>query len=402
VARRLGFGPLPAIVLALVLWGPPAGAQAPAGPEQEAPRLPVPSETAGQRQRFRAMASRAEARLQALERERATLAARERGVLADLRRLELERETREAELAVAEAAVGEARAEHAAAEAHMAGLRAQVAREQPDVGRGLGRFFQVCFLDSARWLLGVDSVRAAGRRHRQMSALAVLDRARFVAYGERLAALAEEEAHLAAHARELAGRRDVAAVARAAAAEASARQAALVSRIASRRELSERLAGELAGALADLDTRIEDVAQASSTVLLPLAPFKGDLEWPLRGGVAGRFGRVAQSRFGTVVRRNGIDLAAPEGFAVRAVHDGRVAFAEPFTGYGRLIIVDHGGNAFSLYGHLGSLYVARGQMVAAGTALGSVGRAPGGEPSLYFELRIDGRPVDPLQWLKRP
>jgi murein hydrolase activator len=388
------------VVVALTCGPAPVDAQSGARPD-EAPRLPVPSTVATERQRFRAMARRAEARLEMLGRERAALAARERGLLAELRRLDLERETRQAELAAADAALGEARAEHAEADARLAGLRAQVDRERPDVARRLVRLSQVGSFDSGKWLLGVDSVRAAGRRYRQMSALSSLDRARFAAYGERLAVLAEEEARLAAQAGELAGLRDVAAAARQAAADASVRQAALVKRIGDRREMTERLAAELADAQKRLEATL-DPTGGSSTVLLPLAAFAGDLEWPLRGGLSGRFGRVAQSGFGTAVRRNGIEIVATEGAAVRAVHDGRVAFSEPFAGYGRLIIVDHGGNAFSLYGHLGSLYVARGQVVAAGSPLGAVGRSPGGEPSLYFELRVDGRPVDPLQWLKRP
>jgi septal ring factor EnvC (AmiA/AmiB activator) len=86
---------------------------------------------------------------------------------------------------------------------------------------------------------------------------------------------------------------------------------------------------------------------------------------------------------------------------VAAVHEGTVAFADLFTGYGTLVIVEHGGGAFSLYGYLDKAQVARGQRVEAGTAVGVSGRNPSGNPALYFELRIDGRPVDPLQWLQK-
>jgi murein hydrolase activator len=83
------------------------------------------------------------------------------------------------------------------------------------------------------------------------------------------------------------------------------------------------------------------------------------------------------------------------------VHEGTVAFADQFTGYGNLVIVDHGDGAYSLYGYLNTLEATRGAAVAAQTAVGSSGRDPSGNPALYFELRIDGKPVDPLQWLKR-
>jgi lipoprotein NlpD len=64
-------------------------------------------------------------------------------------------------------------------------------------------------------------------------------------------------------------------------------------------------------------------------------------------------------------------------------------------------VVDHGAVAFSLYGYLSALSVSQGARVEAGQTLGTVGRAPNGTPALYFELRIDAKPVDPVQWLKR-
>jgi septal ring factor EnvC (AmiA/AmiB activator) len=86
---------------------------------------------------------------------------------------------------------------------------------------------------------------------------------------------------------------------------------------------------------------------------------------------------------------------------VRSVHEGTVAFSGPFTGYGTLVIVDHGDRAYSLYGHLESTEVSTGQRVEVGSPVGKSGRNPAGTPALYFELRIDGTAVDPLQWLKR-
>jgi septal ring factor EnvC (AmiA/AmiB activator) len=86
---------------------------------------------------------------------------------------------------------------------------------------------------------------------------------------------------------------------------------------------------------------------------------------------------------------------------VQAVHEGTVVYAEQFTGYGDLVIVDHGEGAYSLYGYLGAIEASRGQRVEAHGRIGTSGRNPSGNPALYFELRVDGKPVDPLQWLKR-
>jgi len=83
------------------------------------------------------------------------------------------------------------------------------------------------------------------------------------------------------------------------------------------------------------------------------------------------------------------------------VHEGVVAFAGPFAGFGNLVIVDHGTQSFSLYGDLLEVLTQKGAHVVSGQALGTVGRSALGAPGLYFELRVDGQPVDPLQWLKR-
>jgi septal ring factor EnvC (AmiA/AmiB activator) len=107
------------------------------------------------------------------------------------------------------------------------------------------------------------------------------------------------------------------------------------------------------------------------------------------------------SRFGTAIARSGIEISLAEGQPVQAIHEGTVAYADQFTGYGDLVIVDHGEGVYSLYGYLASIEATRGQRVEAHTRIGASGRNPSGNPALYFELRVDGKPVDPLQWLKR-
>jgi septal ring factor EnvC (AmiA/AmiB activator) len=134
---------------------------------------------------------------------------------------------------------------------------------------------------------------------------------------------------------------------------------------------------------------------------LPLSPFRGTLDWPAAGPVRHRFGRAPGGGSRTSSSANGIEIASTVGTPVRAIHDGTVAFADTFAGYGKLVIVDHGNQTFSLYGHLLEIGVARGDRVQPGQPVGAAGFALVGVPGLYFELRIDGRPVDPLQWLKK-
>jgi len=77
-----------------------------------------------------------------------------------------------------------------------------------------------------------------------------------------------------------------------------------------------------------------------------------------------------------------------------------VAYAGSFTGYGNLVIVSHGPLTYSLYGQLASVAVARGAVVDRGQVVGTIGRVMDGTPGLYFELRVDGEPVDPIEWLR--
>ena len=112
------------------------------------------------------------------------------------------------------------------------------------------------------------------------------------------------------------------------------------------------------------------------------------------------FGSEETTEFGTSIARGGIELTATPGDPVYAVHGGEIAFAGPFEGLGTLIIIDHGDQAFSLYGYLGALAVHTGVQVDEGTLIGSKGLSPTGSEATYFELRVDGRPVDPLEWFE--
>jgi septal ring factor EnvC (AmiA/AmiB activator) len=101
-------------------------------------------------------------------------------------------------------------------------------------------------------------------------------------------------------------------------------------------------------------------------------------------------------------RSDGVLVAAPSGTAVRAVADGTVVFADWMTGYGMILIIDHGNGYMSLYAHNDGLLKDPGDAVKRGDAVASVGTSGGQEqPALYFELRRNGAPVNPGSWLGR-
>jgi septal ring factor EnvC (AmiA/AmiB activator) len=129
------------------------------------------------------------------------------------------------------------------------------------------------------------------------------------------------------------------------------------------------------------------------------AKLRGQLAWPVEGKLVARYG---ETRAGGI-KWNGVLIQADRGTPVRAVYQGRVAYADWLPGLGLLLILDHGNGYLSLYAHNERLYKAAGATVRAGDTIAGVGDSGGrSEDELYFEIRRAGKPVDPRPWFKSP
>lgn len=139
-------------------------------------------------------------------------------------------------------------------------------------------------------------------------------------------------------------------------------------------------------------------APAARPAAAATGPQVGGLGWPVSGALlAGYGGKLPDGR-----GSDGLLIAASAGAPVRAVADGQVVYAEWMTGYGLLLIIDHGNGYMSLYAHNDALLKDPGDAASKGEAVAAVGSSGGhGRPALYFELRRNGDPVDPAAWLKR-
>ncbi len=345
-------------------------------------------------------AKRLAERQRALERESADLERQEKTLLTDLRKLEIERQLKTDELAAIERDLKTTRDQLAAATAKAKELRALADAAQPDIEDRLVRLYKMGRVGYWRLLLDVEDVRQMGRAYRTASALTRLDRERIQKHQATLKALEQERVTLEARTKEITRLQSRAASARTSLDRAVAGRAKLVASISARQDLATQLAAELKSAQQKLEAAL--ASGKSVTGIIPVRLFRGDLPWPADGIVIGRFGRQRNTLTGTETVRNGIAMSLAEGRPVTAVHDGVVSFAAPFTGYGNLVIVEHGEGTHSLYGHLAGASVNKGDKVEAGSRIGLSGRNPAGNPALYFELRIDGKPVDPLQWLRKP
>ena len=352
------------------------------------------------RPRTEALARRASERLQALQREADQLASEEKTLLNELRRLEVDRQIKTESLNRATAETRDVASELASTSARIAELEQQDLAERPDVR---ARFIEMYKLGRARYLrllLSTSDLRRLGRASRLVAALARLDRERVAAHQRTIDSLKSARTELEARSRRLQALRTEAERAEQAAAAAARARSVLVGDIDRRRDLNAQLASELEAAQQKLQSTLRDLSAggAATEPALPLRPFRGALDWPVSGVVRSRFGAASGS---STSESAGIEVTATEGTSVLAIHEGVVAYADAFAGFGNLVILDHGAQIFSLYGDLLEMTVKRGARVERGQSVGTVGAAPTGPPGLYFELRVDGRPVDPLQWLRK-
>jgi murein hydrolase activator len=129
---------------------------------------------------------------------------------------------------------------------------------------------------------------------------------------------------------------------------------------------------------------------------------KGSLPWPSEGRIAIPYGSQKDPQFDTPVFRNGIHIQTDASADARSIYTGKVIFAEWFKGFGQLVIVNHGSGYHSLYGNLSEIFSHVGDIIKENQVIGKVGTSGIlNAPGLYFEIRYNGKPLDPVQWLKR-
>ncbi|UZE97031.1 murein hydrolase activator EnvC family protein [Alkalimarinus alittae] len=153
-----------------------------------------------------------------------------------------------------------------------------------------------------------------------------------------------------------------------------------------------------------LEKLLQEVEKAIAELKLPedsrpFSQLKSKLPWPTHGKVTKYYGsRLA----GGKLRLNGVIIETNSEVKVNAVHYGRIVFSDWIRGFGLMSIIDHGGGYMSLYGHNKSLLKDIGDWVRTGETIAYSGKSGGQkETGLYFEIRKNGRPQNPLKWLQR-
>ena len=183
----------------------------------------------------------------------------------------------------------------------------------------------------------------------------------------------------------------------------------LLDDIRKKRSLKLAALESLKEAAADLDHTVislksgEDLTEPKKNISVKsFSTLKGLLNMPVKGKIVSFFGPHRNTKFNVLNFQSGIEIKADRGEPIRAVYDGRILYARWFKGYGNMIIIDHGNNYYTIYAHAQEIFASQGDTVESGEVVATVGDSGSMiGPSLHFEVRHHGKPVDPLKWIKK-
>jgi murein hydrolase activator len=351
------------------------------------------------------------------ERERAAAArARETSILADLEEIERRLGAKQRDVARLEARIKKAQSDVVMYRGEISKLERQRAGQVNALAGRLRVMYRVHSQGGALPVIlsGDDPVtRAVAVRH--LASLAALDARLIQEYRVTSDRLADRKGKEEAQQQELAGLHEDAKREQAEVDREVAKRRVILAKVRDERAYHERMVGELTEASHRLEAFIREL-QAKQRRLAKIPPPKGGIEppavgfgalrgrlpWPTEGKIVTGFGAQVHPRFGTRTFRNGVDIEAAVGREVAAVHGGHVIYTGWFKGYGNLIIVDHGNEYYTLYAHIAEIEAKEGDDVRQGQRIGTVGDTGSlAGPRLYFEVRYQGKPQDPEQWLRQ-
>jgi murein hydrolase activator len=360
----------------LLLWNGSLPAQPRSSREQELAAL-------------RAEIARLTQRLEAARRART-------GLQGELHAVEVELRLQEARLAEAATARDLAARRVAEGEREVARLAGALETARTDLKRRLAGLYRLGRQGYFRLFLSLQPDRRLLPSIRLMRYLARRDRAAIDRYQRAQEDLARQREQLVARREEAETWIRNERVRRQQLVAARGHKAALLARV----ERERRALAARTTELADRERKLASFLDLlygrtpGSPAGTPMQQFRGVLDWPVEGRVTAGFGSILDPRYKTRVPHNGVALAVTPGSAVKVVFPGKVLFAAPFQGYGNTVIVQHPGRVFTLYAGLAAMRAGREDMLSLGDAVGLAA------DKLYFEIRVENRPEDPLNWLR--
>jgi septal ring factor EnvC (AmiA/AmiB activator) len=350
------------------------------------------------------------------EREKAAEAKRrETSVLAELEQTERRLEEKRRDVARIDARIKRVQADVTSLRDDIDRLQGHRSGQEQALALRLRTMYKIHSQGAALPLiLGGEDAVARVAVVKQLANLAALDARLIQEYRVTTDRLADRKSREEARRGELAGLRAEAQAEQAEVDREAAKRRVLLAKVRDERAYHERMVGELSEASRRLEAFVRDLqakqrrvakAPPSTPGDTPRAGFgglRGRLPWPTEGRIVAVFGPQVHPRFGTRTFRNGVDIEAREGTEVAAVFAGHVVYTGWFKGYGNLIILDHGTDYYTLYAHIAEILVKEGDEVRQGQRIGTVGDTGSLDGArLYFEVRFQGRPLDPTDWLRQ-
>ncbi len=250
-------------------------------------------------------------------------------------------------------------------------------------------------------LTATDDLASLERRWRYLEDIAMSDRKVIEDYGENIKMLDSKERQLASLRAELKSSMDKIKPAEESLTETKHEKERLLASVRREKTTQERMLRELQEASKRLLEMMKRLEKKETFEAKGFSALRGSLAWPVSGRVVIPYGSQKDPKFGTPVFRNGIYIKTDKD-TVSAVYAGKVVYADWFKGYGNLVIINHGEGYHTLYGNLSETFLKVGDIIKSREVIGKVGESGIlNAPSLYFEVRYKGKPLDPMQWLRR-
>jgi septal ring factor EnvC (AmiA/AmiB activator) len=329
---------------------------------------------------------------------------RESEVLSQLERIVLSRKLVRSELAALNLQQEKLNGEQASTREKIAGLREKLRGAQRSIEKTLVTLYKYGKFNFLQFLLQAENMNAVFSESRHLTLLARHQQDIIDSYLKIAADLKTAEAEQEKQKVEVDGLIAEAGRKRQELEVQEAENRGLIQQIRKNREKYEQALEEQRDRAQQLQGLMDRLASQEIVLPFRFVPFyekKGKLPWPISGKVITRFG--IEPYLNTRTMNNGIEIEPPKDSAVvRSIHPGKVVYADYFQGYGNLLIIDHGMNYYSLYGHCDEFMVKKGDFVREEQPIavaGDLGSLKG--VCLYLEIRYKAKPLDPLQWLKR-
>ncbi len=250
-------------------------------------------------------------------------------------------------------------------------------------------------------LTATDDLAGLERRWKYLENIAEGDRKSIEKYASNVKFLDEKEKQLRALRAELKRNEDRIKPVEASLYDTKREKENLLASVRREKTTQEKMLGELQEASKRLLDMIRKLEEKDTFEARGFSALRGGLIWPVSGKVAIPYGSQRDPKFHTPVFRNGIYIKA-DNAEVNAVYPGKVVYADWFKGYGNLVIINHGEGYHTLYGNLSETFLKVGDIIKGKEPIGRVGESGLlNAPSLYFEVRYKGKPLDPMQWLRR-